>query len=365
MKTGLSFITKAILIVLLTSSVSCDKRDERVGTPVIDGKTEDTGKTAEDTDELTPIFEDYIVLRDGAEVLSEPRAGSSILDTLNDGDHLTGFLGPGDTNREDWDNASLGFDSKYFAWYWRRVKSGNTEGWVDECDILPGRIFGYFAEADELGLSGNNEAMVSELERIRRMSFNQGEEGDFIDISPLRDAVLIEIGDYPEVGPSPSDCYEHSHVLFFKKGEGLAYGLVPGPDLWGDGVWSSDSRFFAFGVSMTNIINVYILDLYTGRYVDRSFRCTERDYEYVEGYFLCIDQDETRDYTPSLIAYNLEDGEEIRVLGSANETRRELNDFDGFEITLYPMGECPAGVEKTGIYAKYNGKPRKFYYPYM
>ena len=314
-------------------------------------------------------YVDYVVWVDQLNLRAGPSTEAEIITVLRRGDELT-YLG------EDVEEAGD-------VW-WRRVRPGENEGWVNDWYTLPRAYYDAFRKADELGKAGEAEGMVAAaIEGGRKIGLEEG-WGDFYDVSPDRKKIILQGdwstsdeldwgGNYPRRGR----VFSPFPVLLFASGQGLvdyfrSYEEVPG-------TWSPDSSYYAYVerpiVEYNYTATLKLLDttlwkrITVGRMIC-SPELHDYEYEFAGGYLLWADEEpveepgppllERESATPVLFAYELGTGRKLKLLEADLETLQDeetrVEGWSGvkfYGVKMVAADPCPRAVERSKLYIKY------------
>jgi hypothetical protein len=306
---------------------------------------------------------------------AEPSSEAEVVTVLGRGDEV----------------ADLGEEVKEVGdFWWRHVRAGDNEGWVNDSYALPGGFYDAFREADELGKAGKADAMVTAA----------WEGGEKIGIWGRRDASnrvspdgkkVVLIGAWSTDGdmdwgwgyPWGGRVYSPFPVLFFVSGKGLVDYFRSYDDI--EGEWSPDSRYYVYTArpvaEYVSGAALWYFDSETGERV--SVGATKIlhpsgggvEYELTDGYLIwtgveaveepgppLLEKDST---TPALAACELATGRKMKLLEADLDTLggEEECETGCFGIRYYPVKmvtadpcPCPPAVEKSDLYIKYHDK---------
>jgi len=237
--------------------------------------------------------------------------------------------------------------------YWRRVEIEGETGWVPDQHVLPDYFYDPFKRADELGRAGDAEGMIAAaIEGLKEVGCLEDKEDYCYRVSPDGEKVFVDLeyGEPPRWGlgyPDIRYVFQPVPVLYFVNGLGLAKYLFFDAHIPGE--WSEDSRYYVCA-------EPYWIELIdTGewsrkRLGARNYTEDAPDFEISGGYAIWLSWEEPKKRLPSpfdeglsvpvLLAYDLDTGNEIRLLEADLATS---------------TGLCPPELEDSELYKRLNG----------
>jgi hypothetical protein len=290
---------------------------------------------AAETSELPPGQEEleYAVYVDALNLRAEPGMDAKIITVLKAGDVVAH-----DRFRVEHAEAD--------GVYWIKVRAAGGEGWLDYEYITPRYIYDAYREASRLGKAGDTAGMVTAI-KAAAAGLGQGTD----DVVPSADGRKVIVGTLADVTYNPY--FGDIGTLYFETGKGLVYS---GFDLEAEGVWSADSRYFAYVESYyDDSAGFFLFDTVTGVGKRLGSTYDAASIEGVDGYFIWLDFKLTGDYVePWLAAYELATGETV-VLLQADVTTLRDGAHGGHEVKLVPVGDAPAVLRASDLFKEYDG----------
>jgi hypothetical protein len=324
-------------------------------------------------DQTTVARDEYVFWVETSYLMEHPSGGAEIVAKLKRGDKLIDL---GEAPVE-----SGGF-------WWRHVRAGGNEGWVNDWLALPRAYYDAFREADELGKAGDAEAMVaSVIETAVSVGIGEMESYEpFYDVSPDGKRVIIKGclvseeadywgGRYEDMGRVSSP----SPVLVFASGKGLIDYFRSYDEI--SGKWSADSRYCAYSARpvVTHFATGYfgLIDTDRGKRVGvgrmvpvpRSEEVGFGDFEFADGYLVWVDEEPVDESaspllygdssTPVLYARELVTGRKLKLLEAdlstigGEDTRTNWARSPCYPVKMNIVDPCPEGVERSKLYIKY------------
>jgi hypothetical protein len=234
----------------------------------------------------------------------------------------------------------------WYGRYWAPARAGGSFGWADIDYMVPPVLYDAYREADRLGKAGDAAGMVAAARAAWPTSVKT------MNISPDgRKLVVWALG--------PEDSYI-SCPVYFEAGKGLAQKGAPD----NEGIWSPDSRYFAFvdrSFYTADIGDFYLFDTTKPGYAHLG-ATWKHDFtdaaEYVDGYVVWLNfryvpgpwgPDE-----PELAAYEVATGKTTVLLRADDTTLRRTQD-ETEEVKLLPAGPRPRVLKGSRLYNKFNG----------
>jgi hypothetical protein len=318
--------------------------------------------------------DEYVVWVEALYLREHPSGGAEIVATLARGDEL-------------FDLGEAPVESGGF--WWRHVRAGESEGWVNDWRILPRPYYDAFREADELGKAGDAEAMVAAvIETAVSVGIGEMEAYEpFYDVSPDGKNIVMwgfwatggELdywgGGYPDGGRVDSPF----PVLVFASGKGLIDYFRSYEEMLGK--WSPDSRYYAYSARpvVTHFTTGWfgLIDMDSGKRVivggmvpaPRSEGVVFGDFEFADGYLLWVDEEPVEDSaspllygdssTPVLYARELATGRELKLLEAdlstlgGEDTRVNWSRSPCYPVKMKIAEPCPEEVRGSELYIKY------------
>jgi len=283
-------------------------------------------------------WEKYVVYANPVNLRAEPSSEAKVVTTLTAGTTVEthGYWGYVE-------------DKSQSGVYWFPARYGTYCGWLTyECIILSD-LFEKYGEAHRLGTTGDAKGMVKSLQAITAPY--QGS----LNISPDSHKIVI-------MGIPPHDEPMFPIVpLYFESGKGLAKAGSP---LSVVGLWSPDSRYFAFVHDrdyMGSMGRFYLFDTSQSEYISlgttlNSYYKRHDAMEYLDGHIIWVNFKYTSGYAiPELVAYELASGIVTILLKGDLNTVRSVGD-NNHEMRLIPPVPKPDVFKNSRLYRKYNGR---------
>jgi hypothetical protein len=294
--------------------------------------TEDAEKPAYD-------YLEYAVYVDALNLCAEPSLEAKVLAVLPAG-AVVKRNSPLPL-REEVDERLLAGSKEVDGIYWEKVRAGDIYGWVVYEYIMPRPLYEAYREADRLGKAGDAAGMVAAIEAAAPATHG------FAVPSPDGRKVVVDASTEYEYNPY----FGPDYSLYFESGKGLAH--LFGGRLTTHGLWSPDSRYFAFrdarGYAEAKF--VFLFDTVTHQYDGLGYTNDAAPMEYSNGHFiwLCFGAE-----GPELAAYELASGETTLLL-KADAASSRKNEYGREEWKLVPAGPLPPALEGSRLYEEFNG----------
>jgi hypothetical protein len=303
-------------------------------------------------------YVEYVVWVDALNLRAEPSPEAEILKILKRGRRV-GNLSEAVTEVE--------------GRYWRRVEIEGETGWVPDQRVLPDYFYDPFRKADELARAGDAEGMIAAaIEGLKEVGHLEDKEDYCYRVSPDGEKVFVDLeyGEPPRWGlgyPDVRYVFQPVPVLYFVNSLGLAKYLFFDAHIPGE--WSEDSRHYVCA-------EPYWIELIdTGewgrkRLGARNYTEDAPDFEISGGYVIWLSWEEPKKRLPSpfdeglsvpvLLAYNLDNGEVIRLLEADLSTLKDKSHscdvgYDYYEIKMAPTGLYPPDLEDSELYKRLSG----------
>lgn len=401
----------AALAVALLSALTCSSgcKSSRRAQPKTETSTA-PGETGRDTEvPASPRIDEFVVYVPEAALRFEAKADAPAVATLKEATRVK-YLFPEITVAEGGWVYSLSQERDPFLSalpveqptvtdpgdaVWRKVEANGRVGWLADKYILRADIYDAFARAHELGRAGDAPGMVAAIrEGYKKGRYVREYVEEYVAVSPdgKKAAASVPIiqdqRDFTSGFNDTNFAETYTPVLFFVAGRGLVEYVCTAVSLshrpCDGGVWSSDSRYFAWPMDNAEKPRApWSLDvLDTEKWERRTVGLLDGigdeyaalpSYGFDGGYLFWTTRKRIGEgkpphlgedaYQAIIMAYEMATGKTFRALEGDLATVSEKDvevmvgeeDAKYYDVILAPAPGCPEGVKKTGWYRHNEG----------